>query len=153
MIKIVVSCSPFTTQRKHADMLHSCMCANVSMPSYKEHAHRRQYYFYLLVVSRVSRQVGEVNKLHVESPKLSQDAAACWCPTPVTTNTAGREGEGRGEQRRRDGGGRRGESVGHGGWEINVTESETVRHKKTEKYRAEWTKKTKTKKTTKIIIL
>lgn len=49
---------------------------------------------YLLVVCRVPCQVGDVNKLHVESPKLSQDAAARRRPTPVTTNTTGRGGGG-----------------------------------------------------------
>lgn len=43
-------------------------------------------YYYLLIVGWVSCQVGEVNKLHVEGPKLSQDATACWRPTPVTAD-------------------------------------------------------------------
>lgn len=47
---------------------------------------------YLLVVNRVPSQVGEVNKLHVEGPKLSQDAAAGRRPTPVTTNATVEEG-------------------------------------------------------------
>lgn len=34
-------------------------------------------YYYLLIVGWVSCQIGEVNKLHVEGPKLSQDATAC----------------------------------------------------------------------------
>lgn len=32
---------------------------------------------YLLIVGRIPCQVGEVNKLHMEGPKLSQDAATC----------------------------------------------------------------------------
>lgn len=44
---------------------------------------------YLLVVGGVSRQVGEVDKLHVEGPELGQDAAARRGPAPVAANATG----------------------------------------------------------------
>ena len=49
---------------------------------------------YLLVVDGVPGQVGEVHKLHVQRPELSQDTAACRRPAPVTTHPTegGRQG-------------------------------------------------------------
>ena len=44
---------------------------------------------YLLVVGRVSSQVGQVDKLHMEGPKFSQDTAASRRPAPVTTHSTG----------------------------------------------------------------
>lgn len=63
-----------------------------------------------------------MNKLHVESPKLSQDAAASWRPAPVTTNTAG-GGEARrgGEMEKTERADKRKEKkVDYGGWGIDV---------------------------------
>lgn len=42
---------------------------------------------HLVVIYRVSCQIAEVDKFHVQSTKLSKDAAASRCPAPVSTNT------------------------------------------------------------------
>lgn len=42
---------------------------------------------HLVVIYRVPSQIAEVDKFHVQSTKLSKNAAASRSPAPVSTNT------------------------------------------------------------------
>lgn len=60
------------------------------MKQYRRHLYDKKTEFetYLVVVYRVPCQIAEVDKFHVQSTKLSKDAAASRSPAPVSTHTA-----------------------------------------------------------------
>lgn len=60
------------------------------MKKYRRHLYDKKTEFetHLVVVYRVPCQIAEVDKFHVQSTKLSKDAAASRSPAPVSTHTA-----------------------------------------------------------------